>query len=41
MSDNKESDWPLPLAPGREALNPWGFPSNRSTFVIHKPPGSA
>ena len=19
---NKESDWPLPLAPGREALNP-------------------
>lgn len=36
LSYNKEFDGPLSLVPGREALNPWTLPSNRSEFVIHE-----
>lgn len=31
---NKDLAWPLPLAPGRKPLSPWGFPGDR-VFVIH------
>lgn len=27
-----------PLAPGRQPLNPWHFPSERKVFVIHREP---
>ena len=30
--------WPLPLAPGREPLKPWHFPSDRGVSIIHSGP---
>lgn len=32
---NKELDWLLSLVLGRESLNSWNFPSDRSVFVVH------
>lgn len=31
----RESDWPLPLVPGRQHLNAWNFQCDESEFTIH------
>ena len=35
MSYSKESDWPLPLVPGRQHLNAWNFQCDENEFTIH------